>query len=233
MRIATRSEWSIETGTLLFSDWFEWSGTVALMKGDSTLKQSEKAQAAFQQQLMGIFSQQFASNKGITDFLSAKLKPMITNPTGFDESTLTAMRTGAREGVTGEYEQAQKAVNAQRLAQGGPTSLPSGVDAQIQGSLAGDVAREQAGAQRDISLQDAQLKQANLWNSINALSGNAAQINPLGYAGQATSAGAATGSLGEAYNASKQSGWMNALAGGIGGGLTAGISNLTKPRPKA
>lgn len=232
MKVTTRSEWSIETGTLLFSDWFEWSGTIEFCKGDKVLQQSEKAQAAFQQQLMGIFSQQFAGQKKSLDFLNNKLMPMITKPTGFDESTLTSMRTGAREGVAGEYEQAQKAVNAQRLAQTGPTSLPSGVDAQIQGSLAGDVAREQAGAQRDISLQDAQLKQQNLWNSINALSGNAAQINPLGYAGQATSAGAATGSLGEAYNASKQSGWMNALAGGIGGGLTAGISNLTKPRPR-
>lgn len=188
-------------------------------KGDQTLKQSEQSQAALNQQLSQAFTTQFGKQSQILSYLQGKLQPMIDNPTGFSPEALTAMRTQASDTNADQFNSAQTALNDQLAARGGASSLPSGVDAQIRGQLASAGARQEATSQNNITLQDEQLKQQNFWNAVNGLSGNAAQLNPLGYSGGATQGAGAVAGLGQAYKASQQSqllGTLGAVAGGLG-----------------
>jgi len=194
--------------------------TVSGGKGDSTLKAQEQAQANFTNTLMQSYKQQFGQQSQILSFLTGKLQPMINNPTGFSPEALTAMRTGATENTATSYGQAEQALHAQEAARGG-NGLPSGVDAQLEAENANQGAALNAQSQNQITLQNEQLKQQNYWNAVNALSGNAAQYNPTGYAGQATSGSEAVGNLGTAYKNSQSSQLLGALGGIAGGAGTA------------
>jgi hypothetical protein len=55
------------------SEWYEYSGPVALCKGDSTAKAAEQQQASFNAQLMSIFQQQFGKQSAIMDYLKGKI----------------------------------------------------------------------------------------------------------------------------------------------------------------
>ena len=216
MIITTRITWSW-TGELLEHQWFEYSGTVDLCKGDNTAKQAEQQQMAFQQQLMQVFSAQYGKQSAQLDYLNSILKPIAENPRGYDPATLTAMRTSASDTIAQNTAQAKQAIQADMAARGGGTGLPSGVDAQISAQLANSSAAQQAAAQRDITVQDANLKQVNFWNAIQGLSGNTGMLNPIGYAGSANQAGGTVANLSQAVTASQQSGWLNAALGGLGG----------------
>jgi hypothetical protein len=210
------------TGEVLEHDSYEYSGPVELCKGDNTLKQSEQQQAAFQAQLMQVFQKQYGDQSEVLKFLRGKLEPMLDHPTGYSDSAKAAMRAQAVDTISNQYDNAQKAVQGIQFARGG-RDLPSGVDAMQIGALKGSQASDTAGALNTIELNDENLKESNYWNAMNVLSGNvASQFNPLGYAGQATSAGEATANLGQAYNASKQSQLLGAL-GGIAGGAGAAL----------
>jgi hypothetical protein len=177
--------------------------TVSGGKGDNTLKQQEQAQANFTNTLMQSYKQQFGQQSKILSFLTSKLQPMIDNPTGFSPTALTAMRTSATDTNAIQFGNASAALNDQLAARGGATDLPSGVDAQLRAGLAQAGAQTQAASQNQITL-------------------HAAQYNPTGYAGQATSGSQAVGDLGTAYKNSQSSQLLGAL-GGIAGGVASGF----------
>jgi len=193
-------------------------------KGDSTLKAQEQAQANFSNTLMQSYKTQVAQQSGILSFLTGKLQPMIDNPTGFDAKTLATMRTGATEGTAKSYAQSEQALHEAEAARGGST-LPSGVNAQLEAENANAGAGANEQSQQQITLADAQQKQQNYWNAVGALSGTAAQYNPTGYAGQATSGSGAVGDLGTAYKNSQSSQLLGAL-GGIAGGVGSAVGGF-------
>src|SRR5207302_1468543 len=106
-----------------------------------------------------------------------KLQPYINNPQGMSAKALAAARTGATDTLSNQYAQAQEALNARELVTGGK-DLPSGVNSQLNASLLNSEAADKAAAQNNITLQNEQMKQTNLWNAFQTLSGNAAQLNP-------------------------------------------------------
>lgn len=191
--------------------------TVSGGKGDKTLQQSEQQQAGFNKKLMAAFSTQFGKQSAILDSLTSRLQPMIDNPTGFSPEALAALRTSASDTNAGQFLGAQKALNSQIAGRQDASALGSGVDAQLRAGVAQAGAQNEANSQNNITLQNEQQKQQNFWSSINALSGNAAQYNPLGFAGGATSGSGAVANLGQAYQSSKQSQLLGAL-GGVAGG---------------
>ena len=212
----------MNTGEVLEHDSFEYSGPVELCKGDQTAKASEIAQAQFQQQLMGIFQQQYGKQSEVLDFLKGKLQPMIDHPTGYSDSAKAAMRAQAVDNISQQYDNAQKAIQGMQFVRGG-RDLPSGVDAMQIGGLKVAQAQDTAGALNTITLNDENLKESNYWNAMNVLSGNvASQFNPLGYAGATNSAADATANLSQAFTASNQSQLLGAL-GGIAGGVGAAL----------
>src|SRR5438105_998688 len=79
----------------------------------------------------------------------------------------------------------------------------------------------QAAAQLGITQQNEALKQANYWNSINVLSGQAATANPLGYANSATSGSGAVADLSKAVTAANGP-TLGAVLGGVAGGALQG-----------
>lgn len=193
-------------------------------KGDQTAKAAENSQAEFGRTLQAAFTTQFGAQKGVLDFLNAKLTAAMKNPQGMSPEGLAAARTSATQQSATDYSHAQAAVNGQLAARGGST-LPSGVDAQIRGSIASAGAQEESGAQNDITLQNEQLRQQNYWNAVNGLSSVANQYNPNGFASEATGANSSVGGLSQAFQASKK-GLLSDFVGSLGSGLGKGISSF-------
>lgn len=197
--------------------------TVSGGKGDQIAKQAEVQQMQFQGQLMQIFQQQFGQQSDMLNFLKTNLEPQITKPTGYSDEAKAAMRASATDNISGQYDNATKALQNVQFARGG-RDLPSGVDEMQAGALKGAQAKDTADALNTITLNDENLKQNNYWNAMNVLSGNvASQYNPLGYSSSATNAGNSVAGLSQAYTASKQSQLLGAL-GGIAGGVGTALA---------
>jgi hypothetical protein len=220
MRVITKAVYDIETLELLHSEGYEYSGPVALCKGDSTAKQAEKQQLAFNTQLMSIFQQQFGQQSKIFDYLKGKLQPMIDNPTGLSAEGLAAARTANTDQFSAAYQNAQRALNA-KMAASGESTLPSGVGAQLNEALLNAEAADKATGQNQITMQNEQLKQQNYWNAVNGLTGQQAQLNPLGYAGSATAGSGTVANLSQAVTASSGP-TFGAILGGVAGGALQG-----------
>jgi hypothetical protein len=216
-----RGTWKIEE-----RDGFEYSGRWALAKGDKDLKAGEQQQLDFNKQLMQVFQQQYGKQAAQLDYLNSILKPIIADGgRGLSPEALTSMRTSASDSIAREGQNAKAAVAATEAARGGGTGLPSGVEAQLDEGVALNEANQQSSAQNQITQYNENVRQANFWNAINGLSGNAAMLNPQSYAGEANSGSSSLANLGTAYYNSQQSGWLNAALGGLGaaaGGWASG-----------
>lgn len=195
--------------------------TVSGGKGDDTLKAQEQAQAEFTNTLQANYKTQFAQQSQILSFLQNKLEPQINNPTGYDAKTLATMRTSATDTNATQFANSEKALNTALTARTGATTLPSGVDAQLQAGNFNAAAASQVEVQNNVTMADANLKNANYWNSVNALSGNAAQFAPTSYAGAANTGASTTADLGSAYKSSQSSQLLGALGGVAAGAGTA------------
>ena len=150
-----------------------------------------------------------------------RLKPMINNPTGYSPAALAAMRAQATDTIAMNFQHAQQALG-EHEAQTGGNNLPSGVNAQLDADLYAQEAEQQAGAANNITLQNENLKQQNYWAAINALSGNAAQVNPLGYAQSANQGGDAAASLSEANTRANNSGFLHDVGSAFGSEIGSG-----------
>jgi hypothetical protein len=186
--------------------------------GDTKLKAAEQSQAEFAKTLQGAFSKQFGARSAIFDFLTKTLTNNINNPQGMSPEALAAARTQATQRTATDVDQAQRAVQGKMAARGGST-LPSGVDAQVLGSIAASGANQESQMQGDITLQNEKMRQENYWNSIGGLSNVSAQEDPNGLAGGANSAADSVASLGSALNASKQVGFGSHLLNSFGDAL--------------
>jgi hypothetical protein len=187
--------------------------------GDSTVKSTEQAQAAFTNTLSASFKTAFASKQEMLDRLNAKLTDQINNPQGFDPKTLALMKTNASDTVARNTNAAQVGANAYLATHGG-AELGSGVAAQIKGGIAGAGAVEGARESSNIDIQSGLLQNDNYWRAINGLTTVANSENPEGLAGAETSSANSVGNLSQAYLASKQADWNNAF------GVVKGIAGL-------
>lgn len=193
--------------------------------------QASKQELQFQSQLMSLFQQQFADQKGVLDFLQGTLKPVIADAEagkGFSTDEEAAMRTSATDAVSSQFQNAQQALN-QELRSSGNANVPSGVTAGADTALLTEEAKTQAGTQNQITVAKAQQARSNLFNAVNALNGVAAQVNPLGYGSEASGAGGTIAGLSGA-----QSSLQNAITqannssffGKLMTGITTGIGNI-------
>jgi hypothetical protein len=208
-------------GNVLEHDWYDYIGPVAFCKGDSVAKAQESSQAAFNTQLQSTFATQFSAQQKVLTYLQGKLQPMIDKPTGYDAATLTAMRTSSTDQTSAAYQNAQKTLQNRATQMNGGSDLPSGTQDQLQAALLQSEASDKASGQNAITVQNANLANSNYWNSVNALGGQAATMNPLGYAGAATSGSGAVAGLSQAYTASQGPGVMGLLGSLAGGAGTA------------
>ena len=188
-------------------------------KGDPTAKAAEQEQMNFDSQLMNIFQAQYGKQSAITDYLTKQMEPQISaGGQGLSPQALAAARTQSTDTLSTQFQGAERAVNATEQR-----GLPSGVNAQVSGSMMAQEAEAQAGSQNQITMQNEQLKQQNYWNSINVLNGQAANLNPLGYAGSATSGGNTVAGLSQA-NTAAAGPTAGAIFGTIAGGALGGLA---------
>lgn len=226
MRITINPVLDLETLRFVGHDGsYEYTGQVLAFKGDPTAQASEQQQSTFDQNLMNLFQAQYGKQSQITSYLTNQLEPNIAKGgTGESPAALAAARTGATDAISTNYQNAERAAGAVAAAHGGD-ALPSGVNAQVAGSIAASEAGAQSTAQNQITAENEQLKQANYWNSVGALSGNASLENPLGYASGATSGSNAVSGLSQAETEAAGP-TAGAIFGGIlGGGLSA-VGNI-------
>lgn len=189
------------------------------------LEASQK-QLQFDDQLMELFQKQFASQKNVLDMLQNFSQGIIQQSMegkGFTPATEAAMRTSATEGLTNEFQNAQAALN-QELKTSGSADVPSGVTGGLETALLNSEAQAKAGAQRDITVQNASLANSNLWNAFNVLNGVSAQTNPLGYSSAATGGSGAVAGLGSAQS-NLQNAITNANNSSFFGKVTSGLAN--------
>jgi len=200
--------------------------------GDSTVKSTEQAQAAFTNTLTSSFNKAFAGQQEILDAVKNRLTDAIANPQGFDPKTLALMKTSASDTVAANTAAAQTAANAYLASHGGAT-LGTGVGAQIKGQIAGQGATEGAREESNIDIQSGLLKDENYWRAISGLTNVAQAENPVGMAGAETSSAGQVGELSKAYTQSKVAG-MQAFGGllsGIAGLGTAAVGGYTALKP--
>lgn len=232
MRITTKLVVDFETGRILEHRWYEYSGPVALCKHEEE-KKLATTQTNFYNELIKMQKAQFGEQSSIFKFLQNTLKPLIEHPTGFSAVEEAALRTQATETTTGQFENAARNFQERSFILGG-RELPSGALLAGLGGLEGMRASEEAGGQRQISLQNEALRRQNFWNAASMLGGVASGYNPVGFAGAATGAGSAaqvtTAAAYEPFWQKVLGGAIVGFAGGAGnallGGMGGGGSNL-------
>lgn len=195
--------------------------TVSGGKGDKTAQAAEQSQEAFDNTLQQMMEKQYGQQQQVNQFLQKTLKPEITNPKGYTNAQLTSMRTQATDQLSEQAQQEQQALNNEENAKNGGSDLPSGVTSQMDEALLNQEAQAKANAQENITAENANLEQTNYWNAINALNGQEAQLNPLGYASTATSGTDAVANASEANTAASGPTFGSILGGVVGAGFGA------------
>lgn len=200
-------------------------GEFALCKGASgEQKDLQQQQADFSKQLMGMYQQQFGNQQAVFNAIKSVYDPILkagASQYGFSSAEDAALRTQASEGTAQSYQQASSAAAERAAASGGGnTLLPSGVQAQVQGQLAGAAAESESGKQLDITRAGYDVGRQQFNQATNVEMGVAAGYNPLGYAGAAQSSSSA------AFNEATKIQEMNQAASPWGtiGGLIGGAA---------
>jgi len=216
---------------------WQYDGPFFVSKGATAeQKQLEAQQAAFYSQLTSLFQQQFSKQSQILDFLKTAMEPLISNPQGFTPAEKAAMQTQASQQNTADFQNAQRLLQQRAFALGDRT-IPQGATSQGLASIAAAGAANEANAQQQITLADANLARTNFFNAASVLGGNAAMLNPLGYANSATDAGQAAFNSATTIQQENSSNFLNSLLGGLSGmgvsaitgGITGGLSALKIP----
>jgi hypothetical protein len=221
MRIYTRIVIDMATLAVIESDWFDYTGPIALCKGDNVANNEEASQANFSNTLQNAFQTNNAAQQNQLNFLNNKMQSAIDNPQGYGASTLASMRAQANDQVSAQDQNVQRAVNNNMASRGGAEALPSGVSSQINASIASQAAQAGNAAQQGITEQNANLQNQNQWNAVKAEEGVAGMENPEGMAGEDNSAASTVGSLSNAVTQSQGPSIGSILGGVVGTGIGA------------
>ena len=230
MRVNTKIVFDIETLEVLERECYEYLGPVDLCKGDNTASSAEQSQAAFSKQLQTAFQTNNAAQQNQLNFLNAKMQSAITNPQGYSPQTLASMRASANDAVAAQNQNVQRVVNNNMATKGGAEALPSGVGAQIDASIASQAAQAGSRAQQDITVNNANLENENMWNAVKTEGSVASLENPEGMAGQENGTASTVGSLSDAVT--KANGpTLGEIAGSLGVAGLGMAGNIFKKTP--
>lgn len=150
MKIYTLLSIDIETGRTLAEESHEYSGPVALAKGDAA-KGDALANAQTGQKGYGtLFGEGQADQDAVLPFLNQE----VTNPQGFGQPTLNAITTATGQATSGALSNADQQAKLQAARTGNPAA---------QSAIIANAARTgenaQSNANLDTNIQNAELKQ--------------------------------------------------------------------------
>jgi hypothetical protein len=233
-------------GNVIEQEGYEYNGPLAYCKGASKEEKAQaaqqadtsKKQAAFFDVMTASYNKMFEGQTAILGTLKKTFEPILKagpNQYGLSAAEDRAIRTQASETTAQSYKMAKQAVAEGRAAQTGDAFIPKGSDAQLDMQLASSAAAQESQQQLGITQKGYDIGRQQFGAAASALSGVAQQMNPIGFSGQASTAGqTATQGSGEAFDQYKDiydqnkaaSGWN--IAGGIlGGAIQAGVSGFT------
>lgn len=230
MRVYTRIVIDMETLKVIESDWFDYSGPIALCKGDNTASGAETSQADFSKTLQSAFNTNNAAQQNQLNFLNNKMQSAIDNPQGYRPDVLASMRAQANDAVSSQAQNVQRSVNNAEMTRGGASALPSGVSSQIAASIASQAGEAGNRAQQDITIGDANLKNQNQWNAVKAEEGVAGLENPTGMSNSETGVADSVSSLGNTVTQSAGPTFGSILGGVVGAGIGA-AGNIFRKTP--
>jgi hypothetical protein len=149
------------------------------------------------------FNQTFGEQQGLLNQISQQLTPIANlgpNQQGYSPQELAAMNTQAIDttGAAARNAQQSAATTLAGEGGGGTSGLVSGVQQQIQGSIASQAANELAGQQNKITQQNYEVGRQNFWNAQAGERSLAQAYNPESFGGLASSA------TGQAFNEQNQ-----------------------------
>lgn len=219
MRVYTRIVIDMATLAVIESDGYEYTGPIALCKGDSTASAEEQSQEQFSQTLQNAFNTNNAAQQNQLNFLNNKMQASINNPQGYSAQTLASMRAQANDAVSAQDQNVQRAVNNSEMTKGGASALPSGVSSQIGAAIASQASQAGNNAQQNITEQNANLQNSNYWNAVKGEEGVAGMENPEGMAAEDNGAANSISGLSQAVTQSQGPSIGSILGGVVGSGL--------------
>lgn len=229
MRITDRITWDMNTGQVLEHEWHEYSGTVALAKGDGTAKDQLKLQNKLVQE-------QLAYQKSFMDPVKSALQKYLQgNGEGFTPEQMATLNSQFLDSNANDFQSAGQNVKAALASRGaGQGDVPIGGD-YVRGiaELEGAKAQSQSGGLSNIRMASIQQALQNKFNAANVFGGNSAQVGGnVGTfnsgAGNAlnTYVSAANTGFGNAFSSAFGGSLGKGLGSGLSAGITGGISGL-------
>src|SRR5258706_11881785 len=235
MKIYTHIVFDMESGVVLNSDHYEYSGPVQKCCGATGGQKTAQANEVKVSDLLRTDMQLvFGKNQNLLDTLTKALSPTVqagSSQYGFSPTEDAARRTQATQQIAAGGQNATNATRNSVAASGG-MNLPSGSEAAIESSLAQNQANAQAQAQLGITEQGYQAGRQNYFQSVSDLAGAPSQLeNPATNAGNAAMGAAGQQMQGATDIANANNAWIAPVAGMIGslaGGALGNIGGGTK-----
>lgn len=180
--------------------------------GPSDTEISEQHElASFSSMLKSNYSTLFAEQKGVLDTINNSINPILTagpNAHGMSGAELAARQATAVATSGAAAQQAEQAARLYSAGRGGgaTSGVMSGIDAQIQGTIASQGAQAEASRLNQITAEDFQLGRENFWRAEGGASALAGELSPNAAMSGSLSGGQAA--FGEAKTMADQSNQM-------------------------
>jgi hypothetical protein len=188
----------------------------------ATDKALQASQAAMTNTFNADYSTAFSEQQSVLGQTMAKFAAFAANPMGYTPQQLKTATTSINENTATAAKQALGQAAAFAAAHGGSADISGGgaADLAARGTYAAGLSK--AGSLAQLSQQNQEMKQQNMWKGLAGLSGVGGEFGNAA-SGAASGAGSAAGtsvSAGSGALAAQQAGWENTF------GVIKGITGL-------
>src|SRR5258706_1863401 len=230
MKIYTHIVFDMESGVVLNSDHYEYSGPVQKCCGATGGQKTAQANEVKVSDLLRTDMQLvFGKNQNLLDTLTKALSPTVqagSSQYGFSPTEDAARRTQATQQIAAAGQNATNSVRSAVAASGG-MNLPSGSETAIESSLAQNQANAQAQAQLGITEQGYQAGRQNYFQSVSDLAGAPSQLEPPAPSAGSAAMGAAGQQMQGATDiANANNAWIAPVASMIGAVAGGALGNI-------
>lgn len=204
-------------GKVLEEEGYDYYGPVAECKRNDVKGQATQQMQAYQNAAL----QNLGLQRGMLSPMTGYLQNMVTNPTGFGQDALAAMRTQAINNTASQFNPMIQQLKASLGSRGltGGASPTSGIAGRDYGQLYAQEAGTQAQNLAGINIQNALQAQQNRWNAAGTLGNYAGILNPSAFVG---GSGQALGDLTQLWTAPTIGGNIGTFWGELGAGAFKG-----------
>lgn len=234
MKIYTRLVFDIETGTIIESDSYEYTGPVALCCGASdSQNQIEQQQQSQYSQMQQQAQQVFGASSSVFNQLQKTFQPIVAagpSQQGFSPAEASNLKSGAITETGQAYKNAKAAVGNATAAQGGGNDpgLTGGVSTGTDIAVANAAAGKTADQLNQINEANYQTGRENFNNATKTLEGSTQVFDPaVGFDNATTGSGKAAADTANEI-ASQDNSWVQGVTGALGGVASAATGGIIK-----